>query len=194
MPARLLPLLVALALTACSPAPAARSAAAPTRPAASDAVATARPGAGATGATTPSPDVLQPSESFSRTEIVFVDGDRRVAMPVLVADTPELRTTGLMGRTALPEDMGMLFVFDDESRSPFWMKDTLLPLTIAYVGEDGTVQQLTDMDPCTADPCPRYPADQPYRYAVEANQGFYERHGITPGWTLELPDAIGGTA
>ncbi len=56
------------------------------------------------------------------------------------------------------------------------------------------MQQLADMDPCTADPCPPYPADEPDRYAVEANQGFYARHGIAPGWALELPDAIGATS
>lgn len=193
MSARVLSLWVALVLTACSGAPAVRPAAAPTPSAASDATTTAGAGTGAAERTTPSWDGLQPSEGFARTEIVFVDGDQRVVMPVLVADTPELRATGLMGRTTLPDDAGMLFVFDDESQSPFWMKDTSLPLTIAYVGEDGTVQQLTDMDPCSEDPCPRYPADQQYRYAVEVNQGFYARHGITPGWSLELPDAIGGT-
>ena len=187
-------LLLTLVLTACSGATTTRSTTAPSAPAPAS---TADPAPSAT-ATAGEPRTthgeLQPSEGFARTEVAFVDGPDRVAVPVLVADTRELRTTGLMGRTDLPDDAGMVFVFEEVSQGAFWMKDTLVPLTIAYVGDDGTVQQLTDMDPCTADPCPSYPADEPYRYAVEANQGFYARHGITPGWTLELPDAIGRTS
>lgn len=189
----LLLLAAVLLLAACSGAPAPSPVDAP-GPAVSEATADPATGDATAGSASPSPDALRPSEGFERSRLAFVDGDRRVEMPVLVADTPELRSTGLMGRSALPEDAGMVFVYDDESQSPFWMKDTLLPLTIAYVGEDGTVQQLTDMDPCTADPCPTYPADQPYRYAVEANQGYYARHGITTGWTLEVPDELGGTS
>lgn len=188
----LLLLAAVLLLAACAGAPA-RPVDAPGA-AASEATAGPATGDAPAGIASPSPDALQPSEGFEQTRLAFVDGDRRVEMRVLVADTPELRSTGLMGRRELPEDAGMVFVYDDESQSPFWMKDTLLPLTIAYVGEDGTVQQLTDMDPCTADPCPTYPADQPYRYAVEANQGYYARHGITTGWTLEVPDELGGTS
>lgn len=52
-------------------------------------------------------------------------------MPALVADTRELRATGLMGRSDLPDDAGMVFVFEEESQGAFWMKDTLVPLTIA---------------------------------------------------------------
>lgn len=144
------------------------------------------------GATPTAPGVLEPSEGFAVADVVFTDGERRVQVPVLVADTAELRTTGLMGRTDLPADAGMLFAFEDPTTGAFWMKDTLLPLSIAFVGQDGTVQQLIDMEPCTADPCPRYAPDDPYLYAVEVNQGFFSRQRITPGWRLDVDDALGG--
>ena len=146
------------------------------------------------GATAPSgePGVLQPSEGFAVADVTFTDEETSVVMPVLVADNADLRATGLMRRTDLPVDAGMLFVFDVPTTGAFWMKNTLLPLSIAFVGQDGIVQQLIDMDPCVADPCPRYAPDDPYVYAVEVNQGFFGDRGITVGWTLDVADALGG--
>lgn len=138
------------------------------------------------------PGRLQPSEGFAVTEIVFTDGGRRVPLSAFVADDPALRATGLMGRTELPDDAGMLFVFDAATTGAFWMKDTLLPLSIAFVGEDGTVQQILDMDPCTAEPCPRYAPDDAYVYAVEANQGYFTQRGIEAGWSAEIDHGGGG--
>ena len=71
-----------------------------------------------------------------------------------VADTPEERREGLMGVEDLPADEGMAFVFDEPVSSTFWMKDTLIPLSIAFVGEDDRVIGVLDMQPCEADPCP----------------------------------------
>jgi uncharacterized membrane protein (UPF0127 family) len=137
-------------------------------------------------------DALQPSEGFEVSEVVFTDGEQRIPMPVLVADDRSLRTTGLMHRTELPEDAGMLFVFDAPTSGAFWMKNTLLPLSIAFVGADGTVQQVLDMEPCTADPCPRYAPDGTYLRTVEANQGYFAAHGITAGWSMEVEAPRGG--
>lgn len=131
---------------------------------------------------------LMPSEGYAVAPIAFVDDDRRVAMPVWVADTADLRARGLMYRTSVPADAGMLFVFDELSSGAFWMKNVTLPLSIAFVGQDGTVQQIMDMEPCAAEPCARYQPDEPYRYAVEANLGYFARHGIAPGWTLTFGD------
>lgn len=137
-------------------------------------------------------DALRPSEGFEVSEVVFTDGDQRIPMPVLVADDRSLRMTGLMHRTELPEDAGMLFVFDAPTSGAFWMKNTLLPLSIAFVGADGTVQQVLDMEPCTADPCPRYAPDGTYQRAVEANQGYFAAHDIAAGWSLEVEARRGG--
>jgi hypothetical protein len=135
---------------------------------------------------------LRASDGFDVSEVVFTDGDERITMPVLVADEPSLRSTGLMYRTDLPDDAGMLFVFDEPTTGAFWMKDTLLPLSIAFVGSDGNVQQVLDMEPCADDPCPRYTPDDPYVRAVEANQGYFAAHDITAGWSLELGGRGGG--
>ncbi len=96
---------------------------------------------------------------------------------VEVADTPRERTQGLMGRTYLPADGGMLFVFEHPGRYCFWMRDTLLPLSIAFIDPTGRIASLADMQPRTeARHCPG--AD--IRYALEVRQGEFQRRGITP--------------
>lgn len=142
---------------------------------------------------TSEPSAIEPSDAaFGSADVTFTDGTRRVDLSVLVADTGDQRATGLMHRTELAADAGMLFVFDAPTGGAFWMKNTLLPLSIAFVGQDGTVRQLMDMEPCTADPCPRYQPDDEYLYAVEVNQGFFAAQDITTGWKLEIDDALGG--
>ncbi len=79
-----------------------------------------------------------------------------------VADTAQEQQKGLMGVETLPEDEGMAFVFDEQSDSTFWMKDTLIPLSIAFVDDSGRVIGMRDMQPCEADPCPAYGIDQPF--------------------------------
>jgi uncharacterized membrane protein (UPF0127 family) len=135
---------------------------------------------------------LQPSEGFAVSAVAFTDGGQRIPMRVLVADTAELRTTGLMGRAGLPDDAGMLFVWDAPTSGGFWRKNTTLPLSIAFVGRDGMIHTIMDMEPCTADPCPTYTPDASYVHAVEANQGYFVDHGITPGWSLEVDVDSGG--
>lgn len=138
------------------------------------------------------PGALRPSEGFDVSQVVFTDDDERITMPVLVADDPSLRATGLMGRAELPDDAGMLFVFDAPTAGAFWMKDTPLPLSIAFVSADGEVQQVLDMEPCAADPCPRYQPEDTYLYAVEANQGYFAARDIGAGWVLEIDGRRGG--
>ncbi len=103
-----------------------------------------------------------------------------------VAQTPEARQRGLMGVEELPADHGMAFVFDGPVRSGFWMKDTLIPLSIAFVDERGRVIGVRDMYPCEADPCPSYGVGKPYVLAVEANLGWFDDHGVEPGDRVKL--------
>lgn len=118
-----------------------------------------------------------PSETI---EILTPDATHRVA--VLVADTPARRQHGLMEVQSSPDGVGMLFVgYDRDRSSGFWMKDTLIPLTIAYLAADGTIVALIDMEPCTADPCPTYAPDEPYRSALEVRQGWFSENGIAEG-------------
>lgn len=175
--------LCALLLAACTPATGAAGDAEPSTPRAA-ATADAQSGG-------PAHSELEPSEGFDAATIAFLDGGRRVDVPVLVADEPGLRSTGLMHRTDLPRNAGMIFVFEATTNAGFWMKNTPLPLSIAFIGQDGTVQQLIDMEPCPQEPCETYAPDDPYLYAVEVHQGFYERQGITAGWMVDIAEVTG---
>lgn len=137
---------------------------------------------------------LQPSEGFSATSITLSAGAEEVEVPVLVADEPELRSRGLMFREEYPADAGMLFVFEAPTRGSFWMKNTLIPLSIAFIDGEGQVLDVQQMLPCVEDPCPRYGPDAEYRYALEVNRGFFAERGIGPGWTLDIDDVSGGDA
>jgi uncharacterized protein len=110
----------------------------------------------------------------------------RVPVGVEVADTDAERQTGLMGWTVLPEDAGMLFVFEGEQTLSFWMKDTLIPLSIAYIDAEGRIVDIQDMQPLDDVP-PHYVSAEPARYALEVNQGFFEERGVTIGDFVELP-------
>ena len=98
------------------------------------------------------------------------------AFQVEVAATPSERRRGLMGRTHLPADGGMLFVFEQPGRHCFWMRDTPLPLSVAFIDSTGRVASLTDMQPRTEMlHCP----NTDVRYALEVRQGEFQRRGIT---------------
>ena len=109
-------------------------------------------------------------------------------IPVMVeiADTAETRARGLMGRTSLGPDAGMVFLFDDPSRSRFWMKDTLIPLSIAFWGPDGRIVGMLDMVPCLGDPCRRYDPGVEYVGALEVNVGFFRDRGVAIGDAVQL--------
>ena len=104
-----------------------------------------------------------------------------VTVRVEVADTPEDRRIGLMFRDELAADAGMLFVYDVPATGGLWMKDTIIPLSAAFLDESGRIVALVDMEPCTADPCPRYAPDTPYRGALEVNLGAFEDWGVAVG-------------
>lgn len=90
---------------------------------------------------------------------------------VTVADTSELRRSGLMFVEDLGDLDGMLFVFEADTSGGFWMKNTLLPLDIAFFDAEGRFVDGFAMEPCTADPCPTYVPSGSYRYALEMEEG-----------------------
>ncbi|OGB17545.1 MAG: hypothetical protein A2W72_11305 [Burkholderiales bacterium RIFCSPLOWO2_12_67_14] len=98
-----------------------------------------------------------------------------------VAATPEQRTIGLMFRQEMPANEGMLFVFEQPAGQCFWMKNTLLPLTAAFVADDGTIVNLADMKPQTLD---SHCSTQPVRYVLEMNKGWFAKRGIKSGSRL----------
>lgn len=125
------------------------------------------------------------TEPFGQARVVLTEGDERVELDGYVADTPQLRRQGLQGWPTLPEGTGMVFIYGQETTGSFWMKDTLIELSIAFADADGRIHTILDMEPCAEDPCPTYAPDAPYQYALEVNQGAFADLGVQPGWTLE---------
>lgn len=99
-----------------------------------------------------------------------------------VAQAPEERQIGLMFRTQMPAAEGMLFVFEAPTKQCFWMKNTLLPLTAAFIADDGTIVNMADMKPQTTD---THCSNKPVRYVLEMNQGWFVKKGIKPGTKLK---------
>ena len=106
-----------------------------------------------------------------------------------VAATPEQRSIGLMWRKEMPQHEGMLFVFEQPSKQCFWMKNTLLPLTAAFVDDDGTIVNLADMKPKTTD---SHCSSGPVRFVLEMNQGWFAKKGVKAGSRLTGPLFKGG--
>jgi uncharacterized protein len=137
--------------------------------------------ASCSGTSEPAPSGRQIARATFRTS----SGD--VATSSLeVADSEEERARGLMGRQRLDRDSGMVFEFDGPTQGGFWMKDTLIPLSIAFWGKSNTVLDILAMEPCTADPCPTYAPEAPYTHALEMNAGWFTHHGIEIGDHVEL--------
>ena len=98
------------------------------------------------------------------------------------ADTPLKRSLGLMYRQQLDSGSGMMFVFPEKKEHSFWMKDTHIPLSIAYINEDGVIINIEDMEPFSLD---GVKSSGPCRYALEVNQGWFEENGIQTGDQIE---------
>lgn len=98
-----------------------------------------------------------------------------------VARTPEQRAIGLMHRKSLGSNDGMLFVFEQPGVQCFWMKNTLIPLSIAFLADDGSIVNIADMQPQSLD---SHCSDKPVRLALEMNQGWFDKKGIKPGTRL----------
>jgi uncharacterized membrane protein (UPF0127 family) len=113
---------------------------------------------------------------------VFV-ADEELA--VAVADEPGERAQGLMGISDLGDLAGMLFVYDADTQTSFWMKDTIIPLDIAFFAGDGSFVDLLTMEPCATDSCPFYNAAGPFRWALEVPAGDLE--SLANGVTLVVP-------
>ena len=135
------------------------------------------------GASDPSSEGPTPSSSptFRRGTAIIETNDGPVLVKIEVADTPEQRALGLMHRESLDDDAGMVFVFFEDTSGGFWMKNTLIPLSIAFFDGTGKIVKILDMDPCDADPCPTYDPGTTYRGALEVNQGAFEDWGVEAG-------------
>ena len=103
---------------------------------------------------------------------------KNLEVSVEVAKTPEEQQKGLMNRKHLGRDEGMLFIFDSEAYHGFWMKNTLIPLSIAFIDRNGKIVAITDMKPLTLD---SHDPPQPILYALEMNRGWFSSHDIKVG-------------
>jgi uncharacterized membrane protein (UPF0127 family) len=107
-------------------------------------------------------------------------------LDVELATNGRARTIGLMNRPKLDPNAGMVFVFDGPHVGGFWMKDTLIPLSIAFWDGSGRILKILHMTPCQADPCPVYNPEVTYVGAVEANRGWFDAHGVQLGDRVTL--------
>ncbi|MEN9888295.1 MAG: hypothetical protein RL559_332 [Pseudomonadota bacterium] len=102
-------------------------------------------------------------------------------LDVQLAQTPQERQVGLMFRRDMPQHEGMLFVFEQPATQCFWMRNTLIPLTAAFVADDGTIVNLADMKPQTDD---SHCSQKPVRFVLEMNQGWFAKRNIQAGYKL----------
>jgi uncharacterized protein len=123
--------------------------------------------------------------------LIFTSAAGQTVLCVRPEANEQERERGLMNVTKLPDDQGDLFLWPEYGNQdiniPFWMKDTPLPLSIVFVSADGHVLGEADMQPETDT---LHSPPSPYRYAIEANLGWYAKHKITSGSTVDLPAAL----
>src|SRR5215210_2053596 len=142
-------------------------------------------------ATTAPTEPTAPSAPDRSATVAITSSDgTRTEVEVEIADDDAERQRGLMERTALAENAGMLFVFDREQALSFWMRNTLIPLSIAYIDSEGRIVDIQDMQPLDET---SHPSAEPAQYALEVNQGFFAERGIEVGDEVELPNPRGGS-
>lgn len=113
--------------------------------------------------------------------IKILSGNRETRLTVQVADTQRKIEKGLMFVEKLPENEGMLFVFSRKIYGGFWMKNTLIPLSIAFLDSDGEILKILGMEPCKGNKCPIYDPKLSYHYAIEVNLGWFKKNQIKEG-------------
>jgi uncharacterized membrane protein (UPF0127 family) len=118
---------------------------------------------------------------FERGTVVIESERGDVELDVEIAETPVQQQFGLMHRESLAREAGMVFVFTKETRGGFWMKNTLIPLSIAFFDRDGRILRILDMQPCAEDPCPVHDPKVAYRGALEVNHGAFREWGVSEG-------------
>ncbi len=121
------------------------------------------------------------------TGVVFGEREIRVGerdITVEVAITPAQLEQGLKYRRSLPKDRGMLFIYTRPTAGGFWMKDTVIPLSIAFIDAGGRIINIRDMEP--DDGAESHRPDRPFLYALEMNRGWFENNNIRPGDRVDV--------
>ena len=130
------------------------------------------------------------SSELKKCQLKLYDSSgREIRLNVEVAATESAREKGLMFRSSLPENSGMLFVFEKDKRLSFWMKNTYIPLDIAFINSKGVITDILQMRPL--DTSVFYNSSTEVRYALEVNQWWFAKHGINPGSKTGFHGCIG---
>ncbi|HJW86490.1 MAG TPA: DUF192 domain-containing protein [Candidatus Brocadiaceae bacterium] len=130
--------------------------------------------------------VCQGAPKRNKTALIDVNGHD---LSVELAITQEEQMTGLMNRDALGSDEGMLFIFPQEQILSFWMKNTLIPLSIAFIKIDGRIVQIDSMKPYSLD---SHFSREKVKYALEMNEGWFTKHGVDAGDLVRIPLTLNG--
>ncbi len=131
---------------------------------------------------------LAAKNKFCNTHIIN-NKNKKIALNIEIADNAKSMTKGLMFRKSLERNNGMIFVFRREKKLRFWMKNTYLPLSIAYINRHGYINEILDMKPL--DTSILYPSAQPAMYALEMNKGWFKENNITKGSKIILDGCLG---
>lgn len=120
------------------------------------------------------------------TVALFSQNGSQLQINAEVASTGEQITRGLMSRKSLGKDEGMLFIFPDSAVRSFWMKDTLIPLDMMFISENGAIAKIHHAAPCTSDPCRTYSSEKPVKYVLEVNGNITISYNIEEGSKAEV--------
>lgn len=137
----------------------------------------------ATSVTRPQPHA---SPTFNTGTVLIDTAHGSVLVHVLVAESEAQWAYGLMNRSSIPSDAGMIFLFQSPTATGFWMKDTTIPLSIAFFDVNGKIEAIQDMKPCAKNPCPTYEPGMSFSGALEVNQGAFRRWGVSTGDKVNL--------
>jgi uncharacterized membrane protein (UPF0127 family) len=127
-----------------------------------------------------------PVEGLPQGRLLIEGNSGEVQVDVAIAETDDAKARGLMGVEEMDPNAGMVFLQDQPARLSFWMKDTLIPLSIAFWAPDRRIATIIDMEPCRTSTCPTYDPEIEWVGALEVNQGFFAEHGIEEGASVRL--------
>lgn len=134
----------------------------------------------------PAEPLPSPSPSFPPARALIDTGDDSVLVNLVIAENETQHQYGLMFRESFPDDCGMAFLFFEEHQGGFWMKNTRIPLSIAYFDEEGEILSILDMEPCESDPCEIYDPGVAYNGALEVNRGSFDEWGVEEGDQISI--------
>jgi uncharacterized protein len=129
---------------------------------------------------------LAAAVTFPHGTAVIRTADRALQVRVEIAETTAQKERGLSGRRTLAPNSGMAFLWTSDVRGRFWMKNTSVPLSIAFWGKRGRILRIVDMAPCLRDPCKVYDPKVAFRGALEVNRGAFARWGVRPGAVVSI--------